>query len=440
MVKAGGEEGVKAALEIIDAFSKGTFPKELFITPDKPAYRDTWQEIIKAAEKYNEPGRFTAFIGYEWTSQIAPGDNLHRVVIFRDGGARASQTLPYTTTKPLGSPIPEDLWKALQAYEDKTGGSVLAIAHNGNLSNGLMFPDGINFHTKQPLTKEYVETRARWEPLYEATQIKGDGEAHTYLSPNDEFAGYEIWDKGNLNLSVAKKPEMLKGEYARSALQIGLQHEQKLGTNPFKFGMIGSTDTHTSLATAEEDNFFGKHTGTEPSPERASHPAIKFGNLRIEGWQSVVVGLRRRLGAREHARGAVRRDAAPRNLRHHRPAHDRALLRRLGLRRGRCAVRACRPRPATPRACRWAATCAPRPPARRRASSWRRSRIRSRATSTASRSSRDGSTRKARARRRSTTSPGPATASPTPTASCRRSATRSMWRTPPGPTPSARRS
>ena len=181
---------------------------------------------------------------------------------------------------------------------------MLAIAHNGNLSNGLMFPDSVNFNTQQPLTREYVETRARWEPLYEATQIKGDGEAHPYLSPTDEFAGYEIWDKGNLNLSVAKKPEMLKNEYARSALQIGLDLEQKLGTNPFKFGMIGSTDTHTSLATAEEENFFGKHTGTEPSPERVSHPAITFGTLRIEGWQQVASGYAA-VWARENTREAL---------------------------------------------------------------------------------------------------------------------------------------
>ena len=304
MVRAGGQEGVKAALEIIDAFSKGTFPKDIYITPASPAYRDTWQEIIKAAEKYNEPGRFTAFIGYEWTSQIAPGDNLHRVVIYRDGAAKAGQSLPYTTQQPAGSSLPENLWKTLQAYEDKTGGSVLAIAHNGNLSNGLMFPDSVNFNTKQPLTREYVETRARWEPLYEATQIKGDGEAHAYLSPTDEFAGYELWDKGNLNLSVAKTPEMLKNEYARSALQIGLDLEQKLGTNPFKFGMIGSTDTHTSLATAEEENFFGKHSGTEPSAERALHPAITFGTLRIEGWQQVASGYAA-VWARENTREAI---------------------------------------------------------------------------------------------------------------------------------------
>jgi hypothetical protein len=130
----------------------------------------------------------------------------------------------------------------------------------------------------KPITRTYAETRAKWEPLYEATQIKGDGEAHPLLSPNDEFADYGTWDKGNLNLSEAKSDDMLVHEYARSALALGLQIEQDLGTNPYKFGMIGSTDSHTSLATADEDNFFGKHSGSEPSPDRMEHPFAKFGD------------------------------------------------------------------------------------------------------------------------------------------------------------------
>ena len=203
MVQAGGEEGVKAALDIIDNFSRGTFPTALMYLPGSEGYGSTWEKIIDAAEKYNEPGRFSAFIGYEWTSQVPPGNNLHRVVIYRDGGDKAIQTLPFTTYPPLGSTTPEDLWKHLAAYEDKTGGRVLAIAHNGNLSNGWMFPTETNPSTGQPLTAEYAKTRAQWEPLYEVTQIKGDGEAHPYLSPTDEFAGYELWDVGNLNLSEA---------------------------------------------------------------------------------------------------------------------------------------------------------------------------------------------------------------------------------------------
>jgi hypothetical protein len=290
MVQAGGEDGVKAAIDIIDQFSRGTFPAALMYLPGSEGYRSTWEQIIAAAEKYNEPGRFTAFIGYEWTSQVPPGNNLHRVVIYRDGGDKAIQTLPFTTYPPQGSTRPEELWKVLAAYEEKTGGRILAIPHNGNLSNGWMFPTETNPASGEPLSAEYAETRARWEPLYEVTQIKGDGEAHPYLSPNDELAGYELWDAGNLNLSEAKTPEMLEREYARTALQTGLQLEAKLGTNPYKFGMIGSTDSHTSLATAEEDNFFGKHTGTEPSPERATHEFVRGAGAVVMDWQMVASG------------------------------------------------------------------------------------------------------------------------------------------------------
>ena len=260
MVQKGGADAVKAALEVIDSFSKGTFPKALASLPGSPAYRSAWEQTIKAADEANTPGRFTAFIGNEWTSNTG-GNNLHRVVIFRDGGDKAIRVEPYTTLKPLGSDNPRDLWKWMTGYEEKTGGQILAIAHNGNLSNGIMFPE-IESFSGQPVDRAYAEARLRWEPLYEATQIKGDGESHKFLSPNDEFASYETWDKGNLNLSVPKKPEMLQYEYARSGLKLGLKLEQKVGVNPYKFGMIGSTDSHTGLATAEEDNFFGKHAGT----------------------------------------------------------------------------------------------------------------------------------------------------------------------------------
>jgi len=289
MVKSGGEQSVQAALQIIDSFSRAEFPETLMYWPDSKAYKGAWAKTIAAAEKYNEPGRFTAFIGYEWTSQVPPGQNLHRVVIYRDGADKASQTVPATTYAPAGSTDPEYLWKLLQTYEQKTGGQVLAIPHNGNLSNGLMFPE-INPVTQQPLTREYAQTRARWEPLYEVTQIKGDGEAHPKLSPNDEFADYGTWDKGNLNLSELKKDVMLQYEYARSALKLGLKLESQLGTNPFKFGMVGSTDSHTGLATADEDNFFGKHAGAEPSPTRMSHPFARFGDAEIMGWETLASG------------------------------------------------------------------------------------------------------------------------------------------------------
>jgi hypothetical protein len=301
MIQSG--QGAEAALEIIVAFSQGTFPKALVSLPGTPAYRSAWRETIRAAEEANEPGRFTAFIGYEWTSNTG-GNNLHRNVIFRDDAAKASQVEPYTTLKPLGSDNPRDLWKWMAAYEQRTGGEVLAIAHNGNLSNGLMFPV-IESFTGRPVDRAYAETRARWERLYETTQMKGDGETHPVLSPNDEFANFERWDKGNLDLSVPKKPEMLEFEYTRSALKTGLKLEQQLGVNPYKFGLIGSTDTHTGLSTADDDNFFGKTSAHEPSAERAMHPFIKApSGAVIMGWEMTASGYAA-VWAAENTREAI---------------------------------------------------------------------------------------------------------------------------------------
>ena len=263
MVQSG--KGADAAVEIIVAFSHNKFPEDLMYYPGTPAYKNAWKATIDAAEEYNDPGSFTAFIGYEWTSNTG-GNNLHRNVIFRDGGNKASQVEPFTVYPPYGSDNPSDLWKWMKAYEDKTGGNVLAIAHNGNLSNGLMFPTVETFGQK--LDSDYVKTRAKWERLYETTQTKGTGEAHPYLSPNDEFADFEIWDKGNLDGSVPKKKSMLEYEYARAAYKNGLKLERELGTNPYRFGLVGSSDAHTGLAAMAEDNFFGKTTPQEPSPER----------------------------------------------------------------------------------------------------------------------------------------------------------------------------
>ena len=302
MVQEGGQKGVEAAIEIIVAFSQNEFPPALASLPGTAAYRDAWDEALDAAEKYNDPGRFTAFIGYEWTSNTG-GMNLHRVVVFRDDADKAGTIEPYTTLAPLGSDNPRDLWDWLQGYEDKTGGRVLAIAHNGNLSNGIMFPLVDSF-SGQPIDRQYAEIRARWEPLYEATQIKGDGEAHPFLSPNDEFADYETWDQGNLDLSAVKQDDMLQYEYARSALQVGLELELDTGVNPYKFGMIGSTDSHTGLATAEEENFFGKHSGSEPGPQRWEHPMAQLGDKKYEGWSMVGSGYAA-VWARENTREAL---------------------------------------------------------------------------------------------------------------------------------------
>ena len=253
--------------------------------------RSMWERVTAAAEKYNHPGQFTAFIGFEWTS-TPTGNNLHRNVIFRDGKAKADQIMPFSQ---YDSVDPEDLWKWMSETEKKTGGRVLAIPHNGNLSSGLMFDD-VTLTTKKPLDRDYAQRRMRWEPLYEITQMKGDGEAHPALSPNDEFADFETWDKGSFG-SQPHTPDMLPREYAREALKRGLKYEEQLGANPFKFGVVGSTDAHTALATTTEDNFFGKITPLEPSarPERfnevitgrlASNPAVQQ-----LAWQTSASGL-----------------------------------------------------------------------------------------------------------------------------------------------------
>jgi hypothetical protein len=284
MLVAGGEQAMNVYYEIVASIGGTGKPLPAALRSDK-LFRSVWQKNVQAAEENNAPGTFTALIGYEWSSNTG-GNNLHRVVVFRDGAKRTEQILPFSS---LQSDNPEDLWKALQNYEIKTGGSVLAIPHNGNLSNGLMFPL-LNPVGGKPLTAEYARTRASLEPLMEVTQIKGDGETHPSLSPNDEFANFERWDMGNLDLSVAKTPEMLEFEYARAALKNGLKLEAQLGVNAFKFGMIGSTDAHTSLAAVEENNFFGKLPHMEPSAERATHPVAKFGDKAVMGWETTSSG------------------------------------------------------------------------------------------------------------------------------------------------------
>jgi hypothetical protein len=301
MIQSG--KGGEAALDIIGQFSQGTFPKELMYFPGTRAYRGAWQETIAAAETYNEPGRFTAFIGYEWTS-LDKGNNLHRNVIFRDNGDKASQVEPYTCVPPFGSTNPLDLWKWMDAYEKKTGGSVLAIAHNGNLSNGTMFPIVEAFG--KAIDRDYAEQRAKWERLYETTQSKGDGETHPFLSPNDEFADFERWDKGNLDASQAKTKEMLEFEYARSALKLGLKLEEKLGVNPYKFGLVGSSDAHTGMAAMEEENFFGKTTPQEPSPHRMTAAFMKNpeSGVTIMDWEVLASGYAA-VWAEENTRASI---------------------------------------------------------------------------------------------------------------------------------------
>jgi Protein of unknown function (DUF3604) len=292
----GGKSALGATMDIITSFTSGNIPEVLL---DRRFAQTIWDSYLKTAEQFNDPGRFTAIIGYEWTSTEG-GNNLHRNVLYRGGADEARRVLPYTTSESFN---PEDLWKWMEAYENTTGGDVLALAHNGNLSNGIMFPVETNPETGKALTGSYAETRAKWEPLYEVTQIKGDGEAHPFLSPDDEFADYETWDRANLG-PVLKKPEMLQYEYAREALKNGLKLNAKLGTNPYKFGMLGSTDSHTALATGAEENFFGKHSGVEPQPHRWEHVVGEFGSVRLLAWEMVASGYAG-VWARDNTREAL---------------------------------------------------------------------------------------------------------------------------------------
>jgi hypothetical protein len=299
MVKAGrgyeafrlwGEKGLALNKDLIDN------PKVM---------RTVWERQIEAAEKHNDPGHFTALIGFEWSSlnTMQYPSNLHRVVIFKDDGDKPARVLPFST---FDSYDPERLWEYMAAYEEKTGGTVLAIPHNGNLSNGLMF--SVERLNGEPIDRAYAETRMRWEPLYEVTQIKGDGEAHPKLSPTDEWADYGTWDKADIAGFKPKEDWMLEYEYARSALQLGLQQEQKLGVNPFKFGMVGSTDSHTGMASTREENYWGKMPSAEPSPDRWEHYVIKSLNgdeaTSTFEYETLASGLAA-VWAREHTRDGI---------------------------------------------------------------------------------------------------------------------------------------
>lgn len=245
-INAGGADAGAAMSEMIALQSKGELPPMMM---DPKLMKTVWARNTQIMEDYNEPGRFTAFIAYEWTSNAGGGNNLHRNVIYRDGKAKADMVVPMTTFE---SENPEDLWQWMADWEDKTGGSLLAIPHNGNLSNGMMFPLA-TFKGKR-LSKKWAEARARWEPLFEVTQGKGTSEAHPSLSPDDEFADFELWDRGNLNL-VPKKPGDIKSEYAREALKNGLAVEERLGANPFE------------IPTPRWTSFDALKFGLELSPE-----------------------------------------------------------------------------------------------------------------------------------------------------------------------------
>lgn len=264
--------------------------------------RTMWEQATDAAEHNNIPGAFTAMIGFEWTSQ-PDGSNMHRNIIYRDGKELADQVVPIST---FDTDDPERLWDWMEEFEAKTGGRVLAIPHGGNLSNGLMFDD-VTLTDKRPFDAAYSKRRAKWEPLYEVTQIKGDGEAHPALSPDDEFADYETWDNGSFGPDP-KTPDMLPKEYAREALKTGLAFAADLGVNPFKFGLVGSSDAHTGLSGATEDNFFGKVAAVEPTadPIRFAEAITgRFGDVEPQRhWMGSAAGL---VGvwSRENTREAI---------------------------------------------------------------------------------------------------------------------------------------
>ncbi len=287
-LQKGPEESAQVARELIDRFSQRKLPAAM-MDPKANAERtaDVWTDHTSIVERYNQPGKFTAFMGFEYT--LTPkGDNLHRVVILRDGKNKADKVLPYSSL--IGTSA-DMLWDFMDGYEKATGGRMLAIPHNSNLSNGLMFQ--LTMPNGGPMTAEYARRRSSREPIAEATQIKGDSESHPFLSPNDEFAGYGTagWDIGNLDNSAKKSNDMLAGDYVREALKRGLLIEQQTGVNPYKLGMIGSTDSHTGLATGDEDNFYGKFSVNEPNGERSSRPQT-LGNQQAErfGWHYLAGG------------------------------------------------------------------------------------------------------------------------------------------------------
>ncbi|MBL0925085.1 MAG: DUF3604 domain-containing protein [Sphingomonadaceae bacterium] len=287
-LQKGPEASARVARELIDRFAQRTLPAAM-MDPKTNARRtaNVWTDHTSIVERYNRPGKFTAFMGFEYT--LTPnGDNLHRVVILRDGKARADKVLPYSS---LVGTTADMLWDYMDDYEKNIGGRMLAIPHNSNLSNGLMFQ--LTMPGGGPMTADYARRRSLREPLVEVTQIKGDSESHPFLSPNDEFVGFGTagWDIGNLDNSVKKTDAMLGGDYVREALKRGLLIEQQTGVNPYKMGLIGSTDSHTGLATGDEDNFFGKFALNEPNAERASRPQT-LGTQQAErfGWHYLAGG------------------------------------------------------------------------------------------------------------------------------------------------------
>lgn len=262
------------------------------LPPQPGATTDAWLSFADAADHHNQPGKFTAFIGWEWSSTPG-GANLHRIIVTNADGAAARTFEPLSS---VISPYPEDLFNWLDRTSKETGVSFLSIPHNSNLSKGLMFSD--RTLRGEALTAEQARQRATWERVVEMTQIKGDSETHPTLSPDDTFADFERY-----NFYLQKSPEPYKpgaADFVRPALRTGLALERSLGINPFDFGLIGSTDSHTGLSSAEEPNFWGK-MATDSTPETKAQDALAKGPT---GWTMSASGLAA-VWAEENSRDSI---------------------------------------------------------------------------------------------------------------------------------------
>lgn len=274
MVKEG--RGTDVFLEFLGNINAKRATPE-FNTPE--VRRSVWQETSNIAEQYNEPGKFSALIGWEWTSTPG-GNNLHRV-IFSAQNAEQAQT--YTPFSALDNDTPEGLWQWLDQTSRAQKTDFVSIPHNSNISSGLMF-NTVDSEGRT-ITADYARTRMRWEPVAEITQIKGDSETHPLLSPNDEFADFETY-RHLLSAKSAEPANVNAGSYLRSTLMRGLELEQKTGVNPYKLGLIGSSDAHTGQAGAEELNFAGKVSvfGKPEALDQAS-------STGVSGWDFSASGI-----------------------------------------------------------------------------------------------------------------------------------------------------
>jgi hypothetical protein len=284
------EDPAAAAAELAAPGSRDTV--SWWLPPMPGVEVSAWEEITRTADAYNRPGEFTALIGWEWSSTPG-GANLHRIVITDAGADVARQYQPFSF---VNSPYPEDLWAWLDLTSGATGADFIAIPHNSNISKGYMF--GATTLRGEPLSREYAASRSRWETVAEITQIKGDSETHPDLSPEDPFADFETYP-----YYIQRRPTpyvAASGDYLRSALKRGLLLERELGQNPYRLGLIGSTDAHTGLSSAEEDNFQGK-LAIDSIPDNKE---VAWGQGGTTGWAMSASGMAA-VWAEENTRAAI---------------------------------------------------------------------------------------------------------------------------------------